>query len=147
MESSMNLVRPLYLAAVIFLLHPSMALAELPGIKVIVSNISPSEGKVEVSLFNSSDSFMKEPYLQQSGPPDENGRFETEFVGLPEGEFAVVVVHDANNNGKLDAGFLGIGGESFGYSNNASPWFSRPDFDEVKVTVDVPGTLIEINLD
>ena len=83
--------------------------------------------------------------LWQSGKADEYGNFESEFVGLPEGEYAVVVVHDANDNGKLDNGFLGFGGESYGYSNSAQPWFGRPDFEDVKIMVDQPGTMVEID--
>ena len=127
------------------LLSHALALAELPGVKVFVSNISPTTGTVEVTLFNSAESFLTEVYLQQSGQADEYGNFEVEFVSLPEGEYAVVVVHDENDNGKLDAGFLGFGGESYGYSNNVGTVFGRPDFEDVKLTVDQPKTLVEID--
>ena len=143
----MKFLRPATLVTGVFLLLPTPALAELPSVRVVVNDISPLEGIVEVSLFDSEESFMKEALLQQSGTPDENGRFETRFVSLVEGEYAVVVVHDANNNGKLDTGFLGFGGESFAYSNNTRQWFTRPDFEKVKVSVDTPDTLVEINLD
>jgi uncharacterized protein (DUF2141 family) len=78
---------------------------------------------------------------------DEEGQFEVEFSGLPDGEYAVVVVHDANDNGKLDSGFLGFGGENYGYSNNVKPWFGRPDFEDAKFTVDQPETVVEIDFD
>ena len=131
----------------ISVLSPALALAELPGIKVVVSNLSPATGTVEVSLFDTAESFLKEPYLQESGVVGEDGIFETEFVGLTEGEYAVVVVHDANDNEKLDNGFLGFGGEKYGYSNNLKPWFGRPGFEEAKIAVSLPETLIEIDLD
>jgi uncharacterized protein (DUF2141 family) len=140
----MNFIKHLLFISV---LSPALALAELPGIKVVVSNISPLTGTVEVSLFDSAESYLKEPYLQQSGVAVEDGTFETEFVGLAEGEYAVVVVHDANDNGKLDNGFLGFNGEGYGYSNNLKPWFGRPGFEKVKITVDLPETLVEIDLD
>jgi len=129
------------------LLNPALALAELPGVRVVVSNLSPITGTVEVSLFDSADSFMVEPYLQQSGTAGEDGSFETEFVSLPDGEYAVVVVHDANDNGKLDTGFLGFGGEGYGFSNNAQTWFGWPDWEDAKIMVDQPATLVEIDLD
>ena len=142
----MSFTRYIQLAFFLSLLSPALALAELPGVRVVVSNLSPVTGRVEVSLFDSADSFMVEPYLQQSGTAGEDGSFETEFVSLPDGEYAVVVVHDANDNGKLDSGFLGFGGESYGYSNNASSWFGRPDFKDAKIMVNQPGTLVEIDL-
>jgi uncharacterized protein (DUF2141 family) len=143
----MSFTRHIQLVFFILLLSPALALAELPSVKVVVSSISPATGTVEISLFDSAESFMIEPHLQQSGTAGEDGSFETEFVSLPEGEYAVVVVHDANDNGKLDSGFLGFGGESYGYSNNARSWFGRPDFEDAKIVVDQPGTLVEIDFD
>jgi len=142
----MSFTKYFQLAIFMSSLSPALALAELPGVRVMVSNLSPVTGTVEVSLFDSAESFMVEPYLQQSGTASEDGSFETEFVSLPDGEYAVVVVHDANDNGKLDSGFLGFGGESYGYSNNASSWFGRPDFKDAKIMVNQPGTLVEIDL-
>ena len=129
------------------LLSPALALAELSGVRVLVSNLSTVTGTVEITLFDSAESFLKEPYLQQSGKAGEDGSFEVEFVELPEGEYAVVVVHDENDNDKLDSGFLGFGGENYGYSNNVKPWFGRPDFEDAKFTVGQPETVVEIDFD
>jgi uncharacterized protein (DUF2141 family) len=129
------------------LLSPALALAESSGVRVLVSNLSPVTGTLEITLFDSAESFLKEPYLQQSGKADEDGNLEVEFVALPAGEYAVVVVHDENDNGKLDSGFLGFGGENYGYSNNIRPWFGRPDFEDAKFTVDQPETVVEIDFD
>jgi len=102
---------------------------------------------VEVSLFDSAESFLKEPYLQRSGKVDGNGEFEAVFAALPAGDYAVVAVHDANDNGKLDTGFLGFGAESYGYSNNVHPWFGRPDFDDTKIRLDEDSVVVEIDMD
>jgi len=134
-------------ALLITLMNTAPAWAELPGINVRVSGLSSGMGTVEVSLFNNAEAFMKEPYLQESGKANEDGVFETEFVSLTEGEYAIVVVHDANDNQKLDRGYFGFGAEDYGYSNNVRPWFGRPDFDQAKFTVDQPGTVVEISLD
>jgi len=135
-----------HIALVLALLNPAVLLAAIPGVTVEVSNFSTTSGTVEVSLFNSAESFLVEPYLQQSGQVGENGTFSTRFASLPEGEYAVVVVHDANDNGQLDLGFLDFGGEDYGYSNHDRPWFGRPDFDEVKFEVGDTEVLIEIDL-
>jgi uncharacterized protein (DUF2141 family) len=129
------------------LMAPAAVLAELPGVKIIVKNFSATTGTVEISLFDSAATFMQEPYLQESGTVDASGFFEVEFVALPEGEYAVVVVHDANDNGKLDNGFFGFGSEDYGFSNNVRPWLGRPGFDAVKFRVDRPGVVVEIDLD
>ncbi len=129
------------------LLGPAVVHADLPIITVHVTGFPANTGTVEVSLFDSEESFLKEAMLQESGTIDENGDLEIVFSAVPEGTYAVVVVHDANNNGKLDSGFLGLTGEKYGYSNNVHPWFGRPDFEEVKFTVEQSAVRVEIDLD
>ena len=129
------------------LLGPAAVQADLPAVTVHVTGFPTTTGTVEVSLFNSAESFLKEPFQQESGTIDENGDFETVFAAVPEGTYAVVVVHDANNNGKLDSGFLGLTGEVYGYSNNVHPWFGRPAYEDVLFAVDQSGARVEIDLE
>ena len=129
------------------LLFSSMPVAaELSSLRVTVKDASTTTGTVEVTLFVSSESYLKESFLQRSGKVAENGTFVAEFAGLEEGEYAVVVVHDENDNGTYYSGFLGFGSEGLGYSSNASSWLSRPDFDDVKLTIGAGLTEIEISL-
>lgn len=139
--------RCLIVTAFLILANPGISAAALPSLTVHVRNALPPTGTVEVTLFNSEESFLKEIHLQQSGIANESGEFTAEFAGLEEGEYAVVVVHDENGNQIYDNGFLGFGAEGLGYSNNAWSWFGRPDFDEVKITIDSEFTEIEITLD
>jgi uncharacterized protein (DUF2141 family) len=120
--------------------------AELSSLKITVTEATTTTGTIEVTLFDSGESFLKKSFLQQGGKVDENGLFVAEFAGLEEGEYAVVVVHDENDNGAFDSGFLGFGGESLGYSNNVRPFLGRPDFDEVKLSIGPGQTEIEISL-
>ncbi len=117
------------------ILFSSICLAESPDLVVNVSNAKPATGTLEISLFNSTETFMKQPYLQTSGPIKESGNYKALFGKLPPGEYAVVVVHDENGNGKLDTGFLGLGGESYAFSNDVRPFFGWPDFEDVKFSV------------
>lgn len=128
-------------------LLPATASAELPSIKLTVSGADPATGTIEASLFNSAADFLMEAFLQESGEVAEDGSFSAEFVGLEAGEYAIVVVHDANDNGVYDAGMFGFGGESVGYSNNASSWLGRPGFEDAKFTVGEAGQSIHISLD
>lgn len=78
---------------------------------------------------------MKAPLLQQTHAVDGETRLEFQFAGLVDGSYGVVVVHDENDNGVYDAGFLGFGGEGLGYSNDARPWLGRPSYDAVRFDV------------
>jgi uncharacterized protein (DUF2141 family) len=49
------------------------------------------------------------------------------FEGLPPGNYAVAVIHDANGNARLDT-MLGIPREGFGFSRNPPIRFGPPRF-------------------
>ncbi len=117
------------------LLTPLMAEAELAKLTVTVRGLDPATGTVEISVFNSAESFLSKPFLQKSEPVDGRDEITAEFSGMVEGDYAVVAVHDENDNGVLDTGFLGFGGESFGYSNDAFSWLGRPDFDAARFAI------------
>ncbi len=49
------------------------------------------------------------------------------FEGLPQGGYAVAVIHDENGNNKLDT-LAGIPREGYGFSNDAPVRFAPPRF-------------------
>ena len=129
------------------LLAPLLAEAELAKLTVTVRGLAPATGTVEISVFNSSESFLHQPVLQQTAPVDGKDEITAEFFGMAEGDYAVVAVHDENDNGALDTGFLGFGGESFGYSNDAFSWLGRPGFDAARFAIGTEDVEILIDLD
>ena len=134
------------LLALLALLAPSASLAQVADLKIRVTGASTEEGTVEVSLFNSAETFMREPFLQMAGQRVENGTYEADFAAVPTGDYAVVVVHDENGNGQFDNGLFGIGGEAYGFSNGVRPMVGWPDFEDAAVSVE-EDTTIEIELD
>lgn len=133
--------------AFIAMATPVLAHAELPSIQLHVTGADPATGTIEASLFDSAESFLVSVLLQESGDVAEDGTFTAEFAGLEEGDYAIVVVHDANDNGILDTGFMGFGGESVAYSNNAWALLGRPSFADARFTVTGGDHLVEISLD
>ncbi|MEM7077001.1 MAG: DUF2141 domain-containing protein [Pseudomonadota bacterium] len=57
-------------------------------------------------------------------------------VTLPPGTYALRVMHDVNDNGKLDANFVGIPSEPWAFSNNATGNFGPPEWSDVQFIVD-----------
>lgn len=128
-------------------LCPLMASAEVTTLDVAVSGADPATGTIEISVFASAEEFLKDSKFQKQCKPSEEGSCSVNFLMSIPGDYAVVVVHDANDNQKLDNGFLGFGAESFAYSNDASnPLFGRANFDDAKIAVS-GDTRIEIVLD
>jgi uncharacterized protein (DUF2141 family) len=67
------------------------------------------------------------------------------FKNLPPGTYAVGVIDDENDNGKLDTNFLGIPKEGYGFSNNVTA-MRKPTFDEAHVDVGQQDASILIHL-
>jgi uncharacterized protein (DUF2141 family) len=55
--------------------------------------------------------------------------------GLPPGVYAIQTFQDVNANGKMDTSWLGLPLEPFGFSQDATPFLSKPSFDDVKFTL------------
>lgn len=133
-------------AAAAALLGPAVSLAQVADLAVHVAGAGAQQGSVEISLFNSAETFMREPFLQMAGQPADDGAYEATFFAIPTGEYAVVVVHDENGNGRLDSGLFGIGGEPWGFSNGVRPLLGWPDFADAAFEVQ-GDTGIEIRID
>lgn len=90
--------------------------AEEKKLTVQITNIASEEGQIILAIYNSSENYDKriafqEVYLK---PEIDTVIFET---NVPDGEYLVMLVHDINNNGKLDTTFIGMPKEPVGLSN------------------------------
>lgn len=68
------------------------------------------------------------------------------FLQLPPGRYAVIVFHDENDNGRLDKSFWGAPTEGYGFSNNATGFFSAPSFGAAAVTIGTADQVITVSL-
>lgn len=59
------------------------------------------------------------------------------FDGLPRGGYALAVIHDENDNAKLDT-FAGIPREGFGFSRNPRIGFGPPRFTSARFDLQQP---------
>ncbi len=55
---------------------------------------------------------------------------------LPAGEHAVAAFHDANGDGELNANFVGMPTECYGFSNDARGFMGPPSFDDAAFSLD-----------
>jgi len=104
------------------------------NLTVEVVNISNSKkGKVSIGLYNKSGTFtnMSKFYKRADFEAGEKKIIYT-FKNIPNGLYAVAVIHDENRNNKLDKNFLGIPKEGYGFSNNVRPKFRSANFEESK---------------
>ncbi|MEQ1586844.1 MAG: DUF2141 domain-containing protein [Cyclobacteriaceae bacterium] len=104
---------------------------------VDVSGLRNSKGILQVALYNKEGSVPDEHYrnyfrLIREEINEDSAKLI--FTDLPEGKYAVNVLHDENNNGKIDKGLI-LPEEGIGFSNYESiglrnkPSFEKASFD------------------
>lgn len=122
-----------WLAVLVFANLPAIALAQAscPGIHVKILDIRNSTGGVACALFESPVGFPTE-FLHSATNimiikvRDTQAR--CDFEDIAPGTYALAVIHDENMNGKLDANWLGIPTEGYGFSNDAKALLGAPTF-------------------
>jgi len=67
------------------------------------------------------------------------------FKDLPPGTVAVTVLHDENDNGKMDTNFLSIPTEGYGASNDPNK-MRAPTFDEAKFLLNTAEQTVDVKL-
>lgn len=118
---------------------PQFAFAQVndASIRIEISDIRNATGVVGCLIFNAPDGYpdSHEKAHQETQVPIVSGAAVCEFKNLAPGEYAAIVIHDENRNGKLDKNFLGIPREGYGASNNVRPAMSAPGYKEAAFTV------------
>lgn len=67
------------------------------------------------------------------------------FSDLAPGNYAVMVTHDENDNGKLDTNLIGMPTEGYGFSNNPRV-MRKPTWDEARFALEDDGATLRIEL-
>jgi len=109
-------------------------------VEVIITDVRDTTGTVMVALFADPETFLKKPTLGKF-VKSKSGQAKAVFEDIEPGEYAVSIIHDANNNRKLDTNFVGIPREGFGFSNNVMGAFGPPSFDKAKFRVSGSTTI------
>jgi len=130
---------------------PPLAFSQSPCpiIHVKILNIRNSNGPVACALFESPDGFPAE-YLHAATNimvikvRDKQAR--CDFLDIPPGTYALVVVHDENMNSKLNTNWLGAPTEGYGFSNDAKAILGAPSFSAASFPYDEKGMALTISL-
>lgn len=107
------------------------------SLTVKVNELRNSIGDVQFTLYNTDGSIPDEhfeKYYKLLKAEIVNGSSTVRFENIPQGTYAVNILHDENKNGKIDKGFI-LPKEGIGFSNIGSiglgnrPNFSKASFD------------------
>ena len=126
----------LRISATLCLAWAVLAAAEspAPGLELTVAGLRNEEGKLSICV-----TADRRHFPDCAGDPKAVTRTlsadqHTASFDLPEGVYAVSLIHDENGNGKLDKLF-GIPREGFAFSRNPAIRFGPPRYDEASITV------------
>ncbi|MDR2652811.1 MAG: DUF2141 domain-containing protein [Prevotellaceae bacterium] len=127
----------------LMLLAASTLNAQQHKLTIAVDGIEQIGGTLYVAVYDS-ENFMKKPLYGTVAKADKE-EITIVLDGVAQGEYAVSIFHDENDNGKLDTGAYGIPVEKTGSSNNAKATYGPPKFNDCKFTVE-DDTVIYITL-
>ena len=133
------------LITVVAVLSSALANVQAADLNVEIAGIAEAKGEVLVALFNKSEGWLRNG-AGASSATAQVGSVKVTFTDLPEGDYAVSVIHDLNSNKKLDANAVGMPIEPYGFSNDAAGNFGPPSFDQAKFTLGTESKSIVVKL-
>jgi uncharacterized protein (DUF2141 family) len=115
---------------------------------VNISGLRNQKGQLCLSLYASEKGFPSSPdaALQKQCVRIQQLATQVTFQGLAPGNYAIAVLHDANDDNKLNRNFLGIPTEGIGFSKNRKILSGAPKFQDASFPVAGPDTNIQIQL-
>lgn len=135
---------------IIFFLATLPLLAQSLEITVEVNGLQSDVGGLVLKVYNKKEQWLSDDTVLTQrvalSPGDKDHTVDI-AIQLEAGDYAFSVHHDDNNNGKLDANFIGIPNEPVGLSNDHRPKFGPPKYKKALLTIDTEGQRVPINLD
>jgi uncharacterized protein (DUF2141 family) len=106
-------------------------------ITIEVTNLKSNRGSVLVSLYDNAKYFPQNAAkaVGKTKAGIQNGVAVAKFTNIPAGTYAAAILHDANDNLKMDFNIVGMPKEGYGFSNNARGTFGPPSFDKAAFKV------------
>mgnify|MGYP001160602090 CR=1 FL=1 len=122
--------------------------AQVNDCTVQITGLKSNSGKCIVYIYKDKKGFPTEPKYAVATTTAliKDSKALTVFKGISSGEYAISVVHDENDNGKLDTNFLGIPKEGIGTSNNAKGTLGPPSYEDSRFAIGNKTNSISITI-
>ncbi len=118
--------------------------AHAAELTVNINDISAVEGHLMISLYADKESYYQGNPARSNKVKITKAQEKIVFKDLADGDYAIKLYQDQNDNDKLDLNMLGVPKESYGFSNNVGR-FGQPKYKKAKFSVK-DNTIININL-
>ncbi len=122
------------IAPLIFTLLVVLALSSFnradEGIKVNITNLKNNKGFVLISLFKEGVGYPDKPEkaFRKVKISIAANKASVIFNSLPSGSYAIAILHDENDDQKMNTNILGLPKEGYAFSNNATATFGPPRY-------------------
>lgn len=149
-----NIHKMLMLSFLIFttvtflLITPTYANDNKAVLIIKVNGFQSNNGKAMIALYNSKEEYESDLKGFREAQLDiDKEQVVWTVKDLPNGEYAIKLYVDENNNNIMDTNFFGIPKEAIGFSNNAAVGMSAPSYDEVMFIIkdEVVKQTIQLN--
>src|SRR5512132_3293480 len=118
-------------------------------LRITVEGIRSPHGTILIGLYDSvesftraielsdKDEFLNDPNRFAAVALRANAAMKSAVVltNLDPGQYAIILFHDENGNGKLDTNALGVPTEPYGFSNNVRGFLSPPTFEKAVMQI------------
>lgn len=103
---------------------------EQEGIRVDITRLRNNNGHVLISLFKDGNGYpdQVEKAVRRAKLSIKDKTAWVLFTGLPAGKYAVAILHDENDDQRMNKTGLGLPREGYGFSNNVMGAFGPPTF-------------------
>ncbi|MEM7486835.1 MAG: DUF2141 domain-containing protein [Bacteroidota bacterium] len=102
-------------------------------ITVTIDNVANDQGKVLIAL-HTKETFLKGKGIKNQKDSIKDGKVSFVFENVPEGTYAILALHDANENNQMDFDSGGVPTESYGMPGNEM-FLGWPDFEDAQFEV------------
>jgi uncharacterized protein (DUF2141 family) len=110
-------------------------------VTVTLRGVEARGGEVKAVL-NTSATFMRGADYTAVASGDSAGNLVLTFHDVAPGDYALMVMHDANGNDRFDMSPTGMPAEGFAFSNKGQPLMGMPTFEALKFTVGADGATL-----
>ena len=115
---------------------PALAQPGTATLTIHVDNVLPAGGVLRLGLYDRAsypDDNAKP--VASADVPAVGGETVVTLHGIAPGTYAIQTYQDVNANDKMDTSWIGLPLEPFGFSRDATPFLSKPSFDEARFTL------------
>jgi len=129
-------MKKLLFTITVFAMSFTMNAQEETGITltVVIQNVLNNEGHILSGLHNET-TFMKAEGIKTSKDKAEAGELILTFENIQPGDYAFSVLHDANDNNRMDFATNGMPTEDYAMSGDSLP-MGPPTFSDAKFTIE-----------